>query len=32
MFFRPDGRLIVPMLNGKPRDGAHKHFPFNIKF
>lgn len=26
-FNRPDGRLIVPMLNGKPRDASHKHYP-----
>jgi len=31
-FNRADGRLIVPMLNGKPRDAAHKHYPFNIEF
>ena len=28
----PEGRLVIPMLNGKPRDGAHKFFPFNIEF
>jgi len=26
------GRLIVPMLNGKHRDAAHPHYPFNIEF
>jgi len=31
-FNRADGRLIVPMMNGKPRDAAHKHYPFNIEF
>ena len=31
-FDRPDGRLIVPMLNGKPRDASHPHYPFNIDF
>lgn len=25
-------RLIVPMLDGKPRDAAHPHYPFNIPF
>jgi len=27
-----NGRLIVPMLNGKARDAAHPHYPFNIPF
>jgi len=27
-----NGRLIVPMLNGKPRDAGHPHYPFNIPF
>ena len=31
-FNRPDGRMIVPLMNGKPRDAAHPHFPFNIEF
>ena len=31
-FNRPDGRIIVPMLNGKQRDAAHKHYPFNIEY
>ncbi len=31
-FNRPDGRLIVPMLNGKARDAGHPHYPFNIEF
>ena len=31
-FGRPDGRLIIPMLNGKPRDAGHPHYPFNIEF
>jgi len=26
------GRIIVPMLDGKPRDAAHPHYPFNIEF
>jgi len=26
------GRIILPMLNGKPRDAGHPHFPFNIEF
>ena len=30
--FECNGRIILPMLNGKPRDGAHPHFPFNIEF
>jgi len=31
-FDRPDGRLIVPLLDGKPRDAGHPHYPFNIEF
>ena len=31
-FGRPDGRLIIPMLNGKARDAGHPHYPFNIEF
>lgn len=27
-----NGRLIVPMLNGKARDAGHPHYPFNIPF
>ena len=27
-----EGRLIVPMVNGKPRDAVHPHYPFNIEF
>ena len=30
--FDCNGRIVIPMLNGKPRDGAHPHFPFNIEF
>jgi len=30
--FDCNGRIIVPMLNGKPRDAAHPHYPFNIEF
>lgn len=28
--FDCNGRLIVPMLDGKPRDAGHPHYPFNI--
>jgi len=31
-FARPDGRLVVPKIDGKPRDAKHPHFPFNIEF
>jgi len=31
-FARPDGRLIVPMQDGQPRDGKHPHFPFHDEF
>jgi len=31
-FNRPDGRMIIVMLNGKERDAKHKHYPFNIEF
>ena len=31
-FALPDGRLVVPMVNGKFRDGAHPHFPFHKEF
>jgi len=30
--FDCNGRVIIPLLDGKPRDGAHPHFPFNIPF
>merc|ERR1719483_962254 len=30
--FDCDGRIILPMVDGKPRDGAHPHFPFHIMF
>jgi len=30
--FNCDGRIIVPMLNGRQRDASHKHYPFNIEF
>ena len=30
--FECNGRLIVPIVNGKPRDGAHIHYPFHIEF
>jgi len=30
--FECNGRLIVPIVNGKPRDGAHVHYPFHIEF
>jgi len=30
--FDCNGRIIIPMLNGKPRDAAHPHYPFNIEF
>ena len=30
--FDCNGRLIIPMMNGKPRDGGHPHFPFHIEF
>ena len=30
--FECNGRMILPMVDGKPRDGAHPHFPFNIEF
>lgn len=26
------GRVILPMADGKPRDGAHPYFPFHIEF
>ena len=30
--FDCNGRIIVPMLDGKPRDAGHPHYPFNIEF
>ena len=30
--FECGGRLILPLVAGKPRDGAHPHFPFHIPF
>ena len=30
--FECNGRVVIPMLDGKPRDAAHPHFPFNIEF
>nr|AQS22603.1 alcohol dehydrogenase [Pseudodiaptomus poplesia] len=30
--FDHNTRLIVPVLDGKPRDAAHPHYPFNIPF
>jgi len=30
--FDCNGRIIVPMLNGKPRDADHPDYPFNIEF
>ena len=30
--FECNGRIIIPMVNGKPRDASHPHFPFNIEF
>jgi len=30
--FDCNGRLIVPMVDGKPRDAAHPHFPFHLEF
>jgi len=30
--FDCNGRIVIPMLNGKPRDAAHPHFPFSIEF
>ena len=30
--FDCNGRLILPMVDGKPRDGSHPHFPFHIEF
>jgi len=30
--FECNGRIILPMKEGKPRDAGHPHFPFNIEF
>ena len=30
--FDCNGRVVIPMLDGKPRDASHPHFPFNIPF
>jgi len=30
--FDCNGRLIVPMVEGKPRDASHPHFPFHVEF
>jgi len=30
--FDCNGRVVVPMLNGKHRDAGHIHYPFNIEF
>jgi diketogulonate reductase-like aldo/keto reductase len=30
--FDCNGRVVVPMVDGKPRDAAHPHYPFNIPF
>ena len=30
--FECNGRVVVPKVNGKFRDAAHPHFPFNIEF
>jgi len=30
--FDCNGRVVVPMMNGKHRDAAHAHYPFNIEF
>ena len=30
--FECNGRVVVPKIDGKPRDAAHPHFPFNIEF
>merc|ERR1711935_37121 len=30
--FDCNGRLIVPMINGKERDASHPHYPFNVEF
>ena len=30
--FECNGRVVVPKIDGKFRDAAHPHFPFNIEF
>ena len=30
--FECNGRVVVPKIDGRPRDAAHPHFPFNIEF
>jgi len=30
--FDCNGRMIIPMVNGKQRDAGHLHYPFNIEF
>ena len=30
--FDCNGRIIVPMQNGEPRDGGHPHYPFHEEF
>jgi len=30
--FDCNGRIIVPLLDGKERDAGHPHYPFNIEF
>jgi len=30
--FDCNGRLIQPLIDGKPRDAAHPHFPFHLEF
>ena len=30
--FECNGRMVVPKIDGKYRDAAHPHFPFNIDF
>ena len=31
-FARKDGRIIISMENGQPRDAKHPHFPFHDEF
>jgi len=30
--FDCNGRIVVPMANGKPRDAGHPNYPFNDEF
>ena len=30
--FECNGRLIIPIINGKPLDEAHPHYPFRTEF